>query len=355
MRGMRALIDLLIQHDFLLVFLVTLAARIGAPVPAAPLLVVAGGLAAAGRLSALSLVIAAVLANVLGDAIWFIAGRSYGHRVLRLLCRVSLSPDVCVRQSESLIARWGGSSLLAAKFLPGISVVAAPMAGALGMGWRRFVAYDAVAGLVWTACFLGLGLIFSDQIQDVLDFLSNAGLYAVAAILAVLLALIGNRWRRRRQMAKLQGEVERISVEDAAALVEQDMAPLFIDVRSDPGRAADPRTLPGALNIPLTRLPEYAGQLPDDRLLVLYCNCPNEVSAIQGAHELLKRGYPRVLALDGGLDGWHERQRRQGRDRGDSGDGDAAGLPPQPVTPTASAAGAPATPASLHSATPAVP
>ncbi|WP_431259206.1 VTT domain-containing protein [Roseateles chitinivorans] len=347
---MRALIDLLIQHDFLLVFLVTLAARIGAPVPAAPLLVVAGGLAAAGRLSSLSLVVAAVLANVLGDAIWFIAGRSYGHRVLRLLCRVSLSPDVCVRQSESLIARWGGSSLLAAKFLPGISVVAAPMAGALGMGWRRFIAYDAVAGLVWTACFLGLGLIFSDQIQDVLDFLSNAGIFAVAAIVAVLALLIGNRWRRRRQMAKLQGEVERISVEDAAALCEQDMAPLFIDVRSDPGRAADPRTLPGALNIPLTRLPEYAAQLPDDRLLVLYCNCPNEVSAIQGAHELLKRGHPRVLALDGGLDGWHELQRRQGRDRGDSGDGDAAGQPPKPV---ATASGTAST--ALHSATPAVP
>lgn len=347
---MRALIDLLIQHDFLLVFLVTLAARIGAPVPAAPLLVVAGGLAAAGRLSAVSLVVAAVLANVLGDAIWFIAGRSYGHRVLRLLCRVSLSPDVCVRQSESLIARWGGSSLLAAKFLPGISVVAAPMAGALGMGWRRFIAYDAVAGLVWTACFLGLGLIFSDQIQDVLDFLSNAGMFAVAAIVAVLALLVGNRWRRRRQMAKLQGEVERISVEAAAALCEQDMAPLFIDVRSDPGRAADPRTLPGALNIPLTRLPEYAAQLPDDRLLVLYCNCPNEVSAIQGAHELLKRGHPRVLALDGGLDGWHELQRRQGRDRGDSGDGDAAGR-----SSKAAPAASPSAPPVTQSATPAVP
>ncbi len=350
MRRMRALIDLLIQHDFLLVFLVTLAARIGAPVPAAPLLVVAGGLAAAGRLSAVSLVVAAVLANVLGDAIWFIAGRSYGHRVLRLLCRVSLSPDVCVRQSESLIARWGGSSLLAAKFLPGISVVAAPMAGALGMGWRRFIAYDAVAGLVWTACFLGLGLVFSDQIQDVLDFLSNAGMFAVAAIVAVLALLVGNRWRRRRQMAKLQGEVERISVEDAAALCEQDMAPIFIDVRSDPGRAADPRTLPGALNIPLTRLPEYAAQLPDDRLLVLYCNCPNEVSAIQGAHELLKRGHPRVLALDGGLDGWHELQRRQGRDRGDSGDGDAAGR-----SSKAAPAASPSSPPVMQSATPAVP
>ncbi len=351
---MRALIDLLIQHDFLLVFLVTLAARVGAPVPAAPLLVVAGGLAAAGRLSALSLVVAAVLANVLGDAIWFIAGRNYGHRVLRLLCRVSLSPDVCVRQSESLIARWGGSSLLAAKFLPGISVVAAPMAGALGMGWRRFVAYDAVAGLVWTACFLGLGLIFSDQIQDVLDALSNAGLLAVGAIGAVLLLLVGNRWRRRRQMARLQGEVERISVEDAAALVEQDMAPLFIDVRSDPGRAADPRTLPGALNIPLTRLPEYAQELPDDRLLVLYCNCPNEVSAIQGAHELMQRGHARVLALDGGLDGWHELQRRQSRDRGD-GDGDATGQPLAPMAASPAPDLAPPARPAAHPATPAVP
>ncbi len=347
MAPMRALIDLLIQHDFVLVFLVTLAARVGAPVPAAPLLVVAGGLAAAGRLSALSLVVAAVLANVLGDAIWYVAGRSYGHRVLRLLCRVSLSPDVCVRQSESLIARWGGSSLLAAKFLPGISVVAAPMAGALGMGWRRFVAYDAVAGLVWTLCFLGLGLVFSDQIQDVLDTLSNAGLMALAAIGAALLLVVGNRWRRRRKMARLQGQVERISVEDAAALVEQDMAPVFIDVRSDAGRAVDPRTLPGALNIPLTRIAEYADQLPSDRLLVLYCSCPNEVSAIQGANELIQRGHARVLALDGGLDAWHALQRRRDRDRGDSGDGDAVDPPP--------ASSSPRTPGATPSATPAVP
>ena len=337
MRRMRALIDLLIQHDFLLVFLVTLAARIGAPLPAAPLLVVAGGLAAAGRLSALSLVVAAVLANVLGDAIWFIAGRTHGHRVLRLLCRVSLSPDVCVRQSESGLARGGGCAVRAAPCRPGFGGAPAPMAGALGMGWRRFVAYDAVAGLVWTLCFLGLGLVFSDQIQDVLDALSNAGLLALAALGAVLLLLVGNRWRRRRQMARLQGEVERISVEDAAALVDQDMAPLFIDVRSDPGRAADPRTLPGALNIPLTRLPDYADQLPHDRLLVLYCNCPNEISAVQGAHELLQRGHARVLALDGGLDGWHALQRRRGRDRGDSGDGDAIDPPSSPA-PTAAPA-----------------
>ncbi len=308
---MRALIELLIQHDFLLIFLVTLAARIGAPLPAAPLLVVAGGLAAAGRLSGVSLVVSAVLANVLGDALWFVAGRIHGHRVLRLLCRVSLSPDVCVRQSESLIARWGGSSLLAAKFLPGISVVAAPMAGALGMGWRRFIAYDAVAGLVWTLCFLGLGLVFSDQIQDVLDVLANAGKWAVVTLGLLLAVVVAWRWWRRRSMARQQGEIERISVEDAAALLDQDMTPVFIDVHSDTGRAADPRSLPQALHIPLARLASKAEELPKDRLLVLYCNCPNEISAVTGARQLQDRGHARVLALEGGLDAWEVIERRR--------------------------------------------
>lgn len=333
MAAMRALIDLLIQYDFQLVFLVTLAARIGAPLPAAPLLVVAGGLAAAGRLGAASLVMASVLANVLGDAMWFIAGRVHGHRVLRLLCRVSLSPDVCVRQSESLIARWGGSSLLAAKFLPGISVVAAPMAGALGMGWRRFIAYDAIAGLVWTLCFLGLGLVFSDQIQQVIDALANAGKLAVAVIGVVVLGLVAWRWWRRRRTMRLRAEVERISVADAASLLKQDMAPLFIDVRSEAGLAADPRTLPEARNIPLAKIAAAAPSLPTDRLLVLYCNCPNEVSALHGARQLLDLGLPRVLALEGGLDAWEAHTRRR------------AAPPPPTVPPTVPPPTAPGTPA----------
>ena len=98
---MQALVDLLLRHGVLLVFAVTLAARIGAPVPAAPLLVVAGGLAAGGQFSLAAAFAVAVLANVLGDAVWFVGGRRQGHRVMRLLCRVSLSPDSCVRRSEN--------------------------------------------------------------------------------------------------------------------------------------------------------------------------------------------------------------------------------------------------------------
>ena len=122
---------LLIAQGTPIVFAATLATRIGVPVPAAPFLVVAGGLAAMGQLSWVAALFAAVVAGNLGDGLWFWAGRRHGYKVLKLLCRVSMSPDSCVRESEAIILRWGGLSLIAAKFVPGVSVVAPPMAGAV--------------------------------------------------------------------------------------------------------------------------------------------------------------------------------------------------------------------------------
>ncbi|MDN3922506.1 VTT domain-containing protein [Roseateles violae] len=300
---MRTLIELLVQHGVLLVFLVTLAARVGAPVPAAPLLVVAGGLAAAGQLSGAWSFIVAVLANLLGDGVWYQAGRRFGHRVMRLLCRVSLSPDSCVRQSESLIERWGGSALLAAKFLPGISVVAAPMAGALGMPLARFIGFDLIAGALWSGVFLALGLLLSTQIQQVLDMLAGAGLLAGLALLLIVIGLVLRRWWQRRQFMRAL-EMPRISVDEAIALVEQGQEPVFIDVRAAASRAADPRRIPGARLAEPQRIAEQARSLPRDRELVLYCNCPNEASAALAAKALAQLGFTRARALSGGLDGW---------------------------------------------------
>ena len=130
---MNDFVPLLASQGAALVFAATLATRLGAPVPAVPFLVVAGGLTVGGQLSVVAVVLAAVLGNILGDGVWFLAGRRWGYRVMRLLCRISLSPDSCVRRSESILGRWGGWSLIAAKFVPGVSVVAPPMAGALGM------------------------------------------------------------------------------------------------------------------------------------------------------------------------------------------------------------------------------
>jgi membrane protein DedA with SNARE-associated domain len=166
--AMAQLMSLLVQNAILVVFIASFAARLGLPVPAAAVLVVTGALLAAGDVSVIGVVLAAVIANLLGDGAWFYAGRRFGYRFMRLLCRISLSPDSCVRRGESLISDWGGMSLVAAKFVPGVSVVAPPMAGALGMSVRRFISFDIGAALVWTGLFLGLGWLFRNQIQDVL-------------------------------------------------------------------------------------------------------------------------------------------------------------------------------------------
>jgi membrane protein DedA with SNARE-associated domain/rhodanese-related sulfurtransferase len=298
------LIALLVEHGVGVVFAATLLARVGAPVPASPLLVVAGGLAVGGQLSLAAVVAVSLAANLLGDAVWYQAGRHYGHRVMRLLCRISISPDSCVRQSEALIGRWGGSSLVAAKFVPGVSVVAAPMAGALGMSVRRFIAFDLLAAAVWTAAFLGLGMVFSRQIQQVLDVLAGAGMLALAVLAALLAAMLALRfWRRRRFLRAL--DVERIDVEALHQLMLQEKAPMVIDVRSAIGTQADGRRIPGAVVIELHAMAAYAPALPRDREVVLYCDCPNEVSAARAAGLLVQAGL-RARALKGGLDAWIE-------------------------------------------------
>jgi membrane protein DedA with SNARE-associated domain/rhodanese-related sulfurtransferase len=300
---MQEVTELVVQHGLLLVFAATLAARIGLPVPAAPFLVVAGALAAAGQMSWVLALAAAIVGNILGDGAWFLAGRRYGYRVLRLLCRISISPDSCVQQSESFITRWGGSSLIAAKFVPGISVVAPPMAGALGMSTLSFLGFETLSAAIWAGIFLGIGAFFSNQIQQVFDILSAMGAAAVVVLLVVVAGYLVLRYWRRRAFL-LDVEMPRIDVAELCALMDSGQAPVIVDVRSDAGRSIDARRIPGAIPIELKDIARRAGELPGDREIVLYCNCPNEASAARAARLLADVGLTRARPLAGGLEAW---------------------------------------------------
>jgi membrane protein DedA with SNARE-associated domain/rhodanese-related sulfurtransferase len=300
---MHELVALLLDHGALIIFAVTLVARLGAPVPASPLLVVAGSLVMAGQISMATALAVSTAANVLGDGAWFVAGRRYGYRVMRQLCRISLSPDSCVQQGESLITRWGGSSLIAAKFVPGVSVVAAPMAGALGMSTARFLAFSVVSAVVWTLAFMALGMVFSDQIQQIFDIMASTGGMATAVLVLAIAALAAVRyWQRRRFLREL--DIPRIGVDELHALMEQGRDPLVIDVRSDASTQVDARRIPGAIPVHLRDIHARGADLAPDREIVLYCNCPNEVSAAHAAGVLVKRGLLRARPLAGGLDAW---------------------------------------------------
>ncbi|MDQ7958846.1 MAG: VTT domain-containing protein [Rhodocyclaceae bacterium] len=301
---MNDLVSLLATQGPAVVFLVTLAARLGAPVPAVPFLVVAGGLAVGGTaLNAAAIVAASLLGNLLGDGAWFLAGRRWGYGVMRLLCRVSLSADTCVSRSESILGRWGGLSLIAAKYVPGVSVVAPPMAGAIGMSNARFLAYETAGALVWTLGYLLLGAVFHAAIRDVLAVLANIGLAATAVGGALLLAFLVWRYRQRR-LARRADDITTISVDALRSALAQGRAPTVVDVRGEQVRALDPRAIPGAVGFALAELPHGLGALADGRELVLFCDCPDDASAVAAARVLMAAGLPRVRVLAGGLSAW---------------------------------------------------
>lgn len=267
MNDLRALV---LQHGVGFVFLNVLIEQLGIPVPAVPTLLVAGALAADGRLSFGKLLAAAFVATVAADTVWFLLGRRFGQKVLKTLCKLSLSPDSCVRQTEGLFDTYGLASLLFAKFVPGYSTVAPPLAGAAGSALPRFLAFTSAGTLLWAGTPLSLGLLFHGAIDRVLRFLANLGSGAFVLLAASLLLYIAIKWTQRRRFYRFL-RMARISVANLRGLMDVGQAPLIVDVRSDQARKRDPRRIPGAIAVNLLDLDEKIGQLPTDREIVLYC------------------------------------------------------------------------------------
>jgi membrane protein DedA with SNARE-associated domain/rhodanese-related sulfurtransferase len=297
------IIALIAQYGVLLVFFNVLVEQAGAPVPAVPTLVVAGALAAHGQLPVAGVVGAAVAGCLLSDSMWYWAGRRFGAGVMRMLCRISLSPDSCVRQSELRFVRWRGRILLIAKFVPGLSTVASSLVGAMGLRLSSFVLFDGLGSLLWASAAVGLGYVFAAQIDVVLAALVSAGTWAVGLLLCLLaLYILVKWWQRRRLLRTLR--MARITVDELNQAIEQGGMPVVVDVRSPSSRELDARAIPGALLVSVGGIDRAVHDIPLDRELVIYCNCPNEVSAATAAKVLLAQGYRRVRPLLGGLDAW---------------------------------------------------
>ncbi|MGH8139398.1 MAG: DedA family protein/thiosulfate sulfurtransferase GlpE [Steroidobacteraceae bacterium] len=277
--------------------------QIGLPVPAVPTLIVAGALAAEGHLSATALLFGCVLACLLADTAWFVAGRIYGNRVMKLLCRISLTPDSCVSQTQERFERWGPNALLVAKFIPGLAIIAAPLAGATRMRWRWFLTFSTAGSAAWVGAALAAGMLFQRQIEQLLPRLAGLGIAAVLTICALLAVYIAYKWRERmRFYAALR--MARISVEQLYELIGSGAAPLIVDVRSPTALLLDPRRIPGALHVSLHDVERHVRDLARDREIVAYCTCPNEASAAQVVRLLMNSGFKRVRPLLGGLDAW---------------------------------------------------
>jgi membrane protein DedA with SNARE-associated domain/rhodanese-related sulfurtransferase len=297
------IIALIAQYGLLLIFLNVLVTQLGVPVPAVPTLVVAGALVASGQVAAVAVLLGAVCASLVSDAIWFAAGRRYGGGVMRLLCRISLSPDSCVERSELRFQRWRGQVLLIAKFVPGLATVAPPLTGAMGLSFPTFLLFDGLGSLLWVAVAVALGYLFAAQIDDLLAAIANAGALALESMLVLLALYVFARWWQRRQLLRAL-RMARISVDDLHRELQSEKAPVVLDVRAAGSRLLDSRVLPGALLLDGGSIDRRVYDIPFDRELVVYCNCPNEISAARVAKVLIAQGYRRVRPLLGGLEAW---------------------------------------------------
>src|SRR5438270_8325588 len=166
---MHRTLEFLLHHGYALLLGWVFAEQVGLPVPSMPLLLAAGALAGTGRLSFFASLFYVMLAAVTADFIWYQLGRRKGIRILQLLCKISLEPDSCVRRTEGLFSKQGARSLLLAKFLPGLGAVAPPLAGIFHMRFGRFMLFDSAGAGLWAGTFLGLGYLFSEQIERIAD------------------------------------------------------------------------------------------------------------------------------------------------------------------------------------------
>ena len=287
-----------------LVFLNVLCDQLGLPVPAVPTLIVAGALAADGRLPAGAVFALALSACLIGDSVWYLAGRLFGGRVMNLLCRISLTPDSCVNQTQTSFERWGSKVLVVAKFIPGLALVAPPLAGATRMGVIRFLTYSALGGALWVGVALLGGMLLRAQIEQLLPRLAGLGGTAVALLLLVLAAYVAYKWWERYRFKRAL-DMARISVAELYEQLRHDAPPpVVLDVRSATAQGLQRQRIPGALHVPVQDVARHLGTLPHDRDIILYCTCPNEASAAKAAKLLMTRGYRRVRPLYGGLDAW---------------------------------------------------
>jgi membrane protein DedA with SNARE-associated domain len=256
------------RHGYALLFLWILAEQSALPLPSAPLLLAAGALIRMGRMHAVPALASCALAALIADTVWYQLGKRFGGRIVRLVCRVSLEPDSCVRQTENAFVKFGLNSLLVAKFIPGVNSVTAPLAGSARSPYWRFVLYDAAGVCIWSGSYLAAGYVFSAQLETLFGYGARMGSGLFLLVIGLLASWIAWKFiQRRRFLRKLA--MARITPEELRERLDAGEEVLMVDLRTYlPAQTI----IPGAIRIAPEELAAHGASLPRDREIVLFCS-----------------------------------------------------------------------------------
>jgi membrane protein DedA with SNARE-associated domain/rhodanese-related sulfurtransferase len=295
--------DFLTRYGYTALFVCVLAEQLGVPVPATPMLLAAGALAGLGKLNLAVALLLAVGAALLGDSVWYYLGKTRGMAVLRFLCTISLEPDTCVRKTNFAYAKHGARWLLFAKFIPGVSTIAPPMAGIYRVSPWRFVAMDGGGATLWAGVFLVAGWCFSGQIDAITALMSRLGVWVLGiGAVALVSYILFQRMQRSRVHRSLR--VTRIAPLELMQRMESGETITIVDLRN--GYEWSEGRIPGARSISDEELDTFVPAAMGAEV-ILYCSCPDEIASIAGAAiRLRRRGVKVIRPLEGGFPRWRE-------------------------------------------------
>jgi membrane protein DedA with SNARE-associated domain len=267
---MHSTLEFLIKHGYVVLLAWVFAEQLGMPIPSLPVVLAAGALAGTGHLSFWASLFFVAIAALSADSFWYVLGRTRGIRILQFLCKISLEPDSCVRRTEGIFAKQGARSLLAAKFIPGLSTVAPPLAGIFHMRARKFLLYDGLGSMVWGGSILGTGYIFSSEIERIAERAARLGGSLAVLIIAALAGYIAWKYFARQKFLR-DLRIARITPEELKKEIDAGVELVIVDLRHSMDFEADPETIPGAFRMDAKELEEKNDRLPRDREVILYC------------------------------------------------------------------------------------
>ena len=267
---MHSTLEFLIKHGYMVLLAWVFAEQLGLPIPSLPMMLAAGALAGTGHLSFWTSLFLVTVAALFADSFWYILGRKKGIRILQFLCKISLEPDSCVRRTEGIFSKQGARSLLIAKFIPGLSTVAPPLAGIFHMRARMFLLYDALGSAVWGLTILGTGFIFSKQIERIAKRAAALGGGLAVLIIGCLAGYIAWKFFARQRFLR-ELRIARITPEELKEKIDAAEEMVIVDLRHSMDFEADPETIPGAFRMDAKELEEKNDRLPRDREVILYC------------------------------------------------------------------------------------
>jgi membrane protein DedA with SNARE-associated domain/rhodanese-related sulfurtransferase len=294
---------ILLTYGYVLLFGWVLVEQLGIPLPATPVVLAAGALSVDGPIKFHYAFLTAVAAALVADSFWFHLGRRHGHHVLRLLCKLSLEPNTCVRRTQDSFGRRRGVLLAFAKFVPGLAMLAPPVAGQNGMDFASFLFFDGIGASLWVGALLLIGRWFGDALKHDPSLLNWVGRFSGALLILGIAGFLAARLYRQRTVLKKLA-ASRLEPEELKRLLDAGEPVYIVDLRHPLELLPDPFMLPGALHFSPDELTARHNEIPRDRDVVLYCTCPSEATSAKTAMMLVKFGIERVRPLRGGFDEW---------------------------------------------------